>query len=146
MTKPEFNPGKIAYLLVTCLVLAACGGSGSSGGASSSSGLGSTNNPPPANNPPPTNNTPTNSGSPSLTVSWQAPEENVDGSPVSGIDEYRIYYGEVSGQYDYTESVSGTATRHTIEVPVGQYFLVMTAIDIEGDESGYSNEVSLYSE
>lgn len=130
---------KFLGLGVLVATLAACGGGGGGGGGSAPPPTGTTN-PPPTTTPPPTAN------APSLTVSWQAPQENVDGSPVSGIDEYRIYYGEASGQYDYTEEVPGAATSHTIELPVGEYFLVMTAIDIEGDESGYSNEVSLFSE
>ena len=135
MTKPQYNlslkvtPSRVVSLIATCLVVAACGGGG--GGGAPGTG---TNSPPPVSN------------SPSLTVSWQAPQENVDGSPISGISEYRIYYGETSGQYPNTEEVAGSATSHTIDLPVGEYFLVMTAIDIEGDESGYSNEVSLFSE
>ena len=145
MTKPQYNLSlkftltRVVSLITTCLVVAACGGGGGGGGGGGAPATGG-NNPPPANNPPPVSN------SPSLTVSWQAPQENVDGSPISGISEYRIYYGESSGQYPNTEEVPGTATSHTIDLPVGEYFLVMTAIDIEGDESGYSNEVSLFSE
>ena len=79
----------------------------------------------------------------SLTVSWQAPTENVDGSPVSGISNYRIHYGTQSGQYDDVAEVSGSATAHTLNVPVGNYYIAMTAIDLEGDESGLSNQVTL---
>lgn len=79
----------------------------------------------------------------SLTLNWQAPSENVDGSPVSGINGYNIHYGAVSGQYDEVAGASGTATSHTFQLPVGNYYFSMTAIDTEGDESGLSNEVML---
>lgn len=79
----------------------------------------------------------------SLTLNWQAPSENVDGSPVSGINAYNIHYGSTNGQYDRVAGVSGAATSHTFQLPVGDYYFAMTAVDAEGDESGLSNEVML---
>ena len=79
----------------------------------------------------------------SLTLNWQAPSENVDGSPVSGINAYNIHYGSANGHYDQVAGVPGTATSHTFQLPVGDYYFAMTAVDAEGDESGLSNEVML---
>ncbi|NKB99792.1 MAG: hypothetical protein GKR90_15030 [Pseudomonadales bacterium] len=79
----------------------------------------------------------------SLTVSWQAPTENVDGTPVSALTSYRIHYGTSSGQYDSVAQVEGAVSSHTLSLPVGTYYIAMTVTDAEGDESGLSNEVTL---
>ena len=136
MNKPHNNSFPAAIAILVSALLVGCGGGGGGGGGS----------PAMARTIPEPTNAPPVSNSPSLTLNWQAPSENVDGSPISGISGYRVYYGQSTGQYDSTEDVPGNVTSHTIELPVGQYFLVMTAIDIEGDESSYSNEVSLFSE
>lgn len=78
-----------------------------------------------------------------LVINWQAPTENVDGSPVSGLTAYRIHYGTQSGQYSDVAEAAGNATSYTLNVPMGDYYIAMTAVDIEGDESGLSNEVTL---
>ena len=77
-----------------------------------------------------------------VTLDWQPPTENVDGSPLMDLAGYRIYYGTASR--DYTEVVaidSGAATSHSLVLPSGSYYFAMTAIDGEGNESAYSNEV-----
>lgn len=147
ITDPANVLCKALGLFIVLCMTASCGGSGSSsngGGFSASSDVGNQGSTGTTSTQTPTNPDPDNS--PKLELRWQAPEENVDGSPVSGINEYRIYYGESSGQYDYSEDVPGSSTSHTMYLPVGEYYLVMTAVDVEGDESGYSNEVSLWSE
>jgi len=77
----------------------------------------------------------------SLQISWQAPTENVDGTPINGLSAYRIHYGESSGQYDSVVEVDGSASDHTLNLIVGEYYIAMTAVDVDGDESGLSNEV-----
>jgi hypothetical protein len=77
----------------------------------------------------------------SISLAWEAPVENVDGSPIAALSNYRIHYGERSGQYSHVQQAAGTATSHLLQVPSGTYYIAMTAIDGEGNESGYSNEV-----
>ena len=78
----------------------------------------------------------------SLSVSWQAPTENVDGTPLTDLAFYTIYYGSSSGNYpDHVDVNSPNATSHTLSVPEGDYYIVMTATDGDGEESGHSNEV-----
>ena len=76
-----------------------------------------------------------------LTLVWQAPTENVDGSAISGLSAYRIHYGVDRGEYDAVIEIPGTSIDYTFDLPVGDYYLAMTAVDMEGDESGFSNEV-----
>lgn len=80
-----------------------------------------------------------------LEVCWQAPTENVDGTPITAIPlDHTIYYGTTSGVYDETPIVTGEPGDgcHTWQPTPNIYFLVMTATDADGDESGYSNEIS----
>jgi hypothetical protein len=79
----------------------------------------------------------------SLSLSWQAPTENVDGTPLSGLASYQIHYGTNSGEYDSMTEVSGDALSHTLSVPVGTYYVAMTVTDNQGNASGLSNEVTL---
>ena len=77
-----------------------------------------------------------------VTLSWVAPEENVDGSTLSDLAGYRIYQGEESRAYTEQVSVGDpSATTHTMSLPTGEYYFAMTAVDGEGNESAYSNEV-----
>lgn len=73
---------------------------------------------------------------------WKAPTENVDGTPLLDLATYRIYYGEASGDYTTEVAVNDvTATEHRLSLPSGSYYFAMTAVDRDGNESGYSNEV-----
>jgi hypothetical protein len=77
-----------------------------------------------------------------LSLSWVAPTENVDGTPLTDLDGYRIYYGTSSRNYGVPEDIGDiAATSISIEVPSGSYYVAMTAMDADGNESGYSNEV-----
>jgi hypothetical protein len=78
----------------------------------------------------------------SVTLSWQAPAENVDGTPLTDLAGYEIYFGEQSRNYFDSVYVAGSSTTSkTIELPPGSYYFAMTAWDNEGNESAYSNEV-----
>jgi hypothetical protein len=77
-----------------------------------------------------------------LSISWQPPTENVDGSPLTDLSGFTIYYGEDSG--DYTNQVeinNPSATNYSVTLASGEYYVAMTALDLEGNESALSNEV-----
>ena len=77
-----------------------------------------------------------------LSLNWVAPAENVDGSALTDLAGYRIYYGERSRDYSGQEAVNDPdITSISISAPAGSYYVAMTAIDTQGNESGYSNEV-----
>ena len=77
-----------------------------------------------------------------LSISWQAPTENVDGSPLTDLGGYTIYYGETSGNYTDEVSVNNpNATSFSVTLASGQYYVAMTATDVDGNESAMSNEV-----
>jgi hypothetical protein len=75
-------------------------------------------------------------------LTWIAPTENVDGTPLTDLAGYRIHYGESSGNYTSTAELwDPAATKHTLRLSSGSYYLVMTAVDGETNESGFSNEI-----
>ncbi|MEM8768218.1 MAG: hypothetical protein AAGE43_12280 [Pseudomonadota bacterium] len=77
-----------------------------------------------------------------VSLAWQAPTENVDGSPLTDLAGYRIYYGTESRAYsDMVEIANPSATGYTLNLSSGDYYVAMTAMDAEGNESAYSNEV-----
>lgn len=77
-----------------------------------------------------------------LNLSWQAPEENVDGTPLTDLAGYRVYVVN-GGQYELAEDITSPSTTSThLAMPSGEYELAMTAYDLEGNESSYSNSVT----
>lgn len=76
-----------------------------------------------------------------LALSWSKPDQNEDGTPAN-LAGYRVYYGQQPGQYLNRRDVADpNATSINIEVVPGTYYLVMTAIDRDGQESDHSNEL-----
>ena len=76
-------------------------------------------------------------------LSWQAPTKNVDGSTLTNLSGYKIYYGTASNNYPQTVSVSGASTTTwTVSLAPGTYYFAMTAVDSTGAESAKTNEVS----
>jgi hypothetical protein len=85
----------------------------------------------------------TTSSSP-VTLSWVRPTQNVDGTQLTNLAGYRIHYGQVSGQYDYSVCVgSPSITSATVEnlAPARWYFAV-TAVTSSGTQSDYSAQLS----
>jgi hypothetical protein len=92
--------------------------------------------------------------------SWEAPNTNLDGTCLTDLGGYRLYYGETAGFYtevhlvDLTSTAcvdSGTSntcgaimtcTYEVDDLPAGTWYFAMTAYDLDGNESTYSNEVS----
>jgi hypothetical protein len=80
----------------------------------------------------------------SFTVSWKAPTLNADGTTVSDLAGYHIYYGTASGSYTQTVTVSSpTTTSYTLaNLPLGTYYVTVSAFDASNLESQRSAEVS----
>jgi hypothetical protein len=77
-----------------------------------------------------------------VVLSWMAPTQAVDGSPLPGLSGYRIYVGHFSRNYSETRDLSaGAGGRYTLALPSGEYYIAMTAIGLDGQESSLSNEI-----
>lgn len=76
-------------------------------------------------------------------LSWQAPTRNVDGSALTNLTGYKIYYGTSSKNYTQSVSVSGaTTTQWTLALAPGTYYFALAAVDATGTESSKTNEVT----
>jgi hypothetical protein len=79
----------------------------------------------------------------SITISWLAPVEETDGSPLTDLTGYKIYWGMSLGDYPNSVTLNhpGVVT-HVIEnLTPGTYYLVATAFDSDGVESEHSEVV-----
>jgi fibronectin type 3 domain-containing protein len=77
------------------------------------------------------------------TLSWDPPTTNADGTPLTDLAGYRIYYGTSSGSYPHNIDVGDTTTYMVDDLTEGlTYYFAVTAYDTSMNESDYSNEVS----
>ena len=84
------------------------------------------------------------SGQPgSATLSWTAPTTRTDGSPLTNLSGYKIFYGRMSGIYDYQIDINnpGVLTYVIENLASGDWYFALTAYDSAGVESDRSNEV-----
>ena len=73
----------------------------------------------------------------SLTLSWG------DSSPDPDLIGYRVYYGTASGEYTNIITTGNVSTATISGLLYGvTYYFAITAVDIDGDESDFSNEIS----
>ena len=80
----------------------------------------------------------------SVTLSWTAPTENTDGTPLTDLAGYKIYYGPDPGNYDFIFDIPDPLAITTIVegLAPGTYRFVGTAYNTAGIESVYSNEIT----
>ena len=81
-------------------------------------------------------------GSNSLMLSWVAPTTNEDGSTLDDLAGYKLYYGTQPGQYSQVITVGDFTTSEIGGLGSGTYYLTVTAYDIYGNESNFSNEIN----
>jgi hypothetical protein len=76
-------------------------------------------------------------------LSWTAPTKNTDGSALTNLSGYKLYWGNQSGSYGTPRTVDGADnTTQTIALSPGTYFFAVSAVDSGGNESALSNEVT----
>ena len=77
------------------------------------------------------------------TLSWSAPSANENGTPLTDLAGFKIYYGTASGNYTKTIDAGNVTTYTFANITEGQtYYFVATVYNTAGIESSYSNEVS----
>lgn len=79
------------------------------------------------------------------TLSWQAPTENTDGTPLTNLAGYYIDYGSQSQTYTTTIQITNPSlTSYVVEnLAPGTYYFVVTAYNSTGQDSGDSNQASV---
>ncbi|MBI5742105.1 MAG: choice-of-anchor D domain-containing protein [Nitrospirae bacterium] len=78
-----------------------------------------------------------------VTISWEPPVTNSDGSPLTDLAGYNIYYGTATGNYNNSIDVGNVTTYQITGLTSGlTYYFAAKAYDTSGNESLYSNEVA----
>jgi Fibronectin type III domain len=143
---PTIRPVKTLFslsaLLIAGLFLTACGdGVGVSPASATASATGTTA--PPASTPaapaPPASPT-----TGSATLSWTVPTQNTNGTPVSDLAGYHIYYGTTEGAWTSTITVlEATETSYVVSgLAAGTYYFAVVAFNTAGEDSPQSNIAS----
>jgi hypothetical protein len=77
----------------------------------------------------------------SASLSWTAPTENTDGTPLTDLAGYHIYYGTSAGAWTSTITIlSATETSYIVSgLASGTYYFTIVAFNSEGIDSADSN-------
>ncbi|MGO9379291.1 MAG: PKD domain-containing protein [Dissulfurispiraceae bacterium] len=78
----------------------------------------------------------------SVTLNWSSVTTYDDGTPLTDLAGYYIYYGTSSGVYTNEINVGNVTTYTFANLPPGTYYFATTAYDTSGIQSVYSNEIS----
>jgi hypothetical protein len=80
----------------------------------------------------------------SATLSWTPPTTNTDGTPLTNLAGYRIYWGTTDGSYpsSVTLTNAGLTSYVVTDLVPGTYFFVATAVNSLGAESAFSASAS----
>lgn len=114
----------LALLVLLCLALAGCG-------AATEASLSETD---PTSLPEGTN---------TATLTWEAPTMNTDGSALTDLSTFHVYYGRQPGVYSRRLS-AGLVTEFTVTgLGSGRYYFAVDAVAASGYGSALSDEVSI---
>lgn len=80
----------------------------------------------------------------SVILKWNAPTTNLDGSVLTDLAGYMIYYGKSSYNYSYKVDVGNSTEALINNLSEGNWCFAVTAYDLSGNESNSSNEVCSY--
>ena len=76
----------------------------------------------------------------SATLSWTAPTQNTDGTPLTNLAGFKIYWGPTAGNYPNSVTLNnpGLSTYVVESLGSGTYFFAATALSSSGAESALS--------
>ncbi len=80
----------------------------------------------------------------SAPLSWTAPSSNEDGSPLTDLAGFKLYWGSSIGDYPNSVAINDPDTiEYVVEsLGPGTFHFVMTSINASGVESQYSNRAT----
>jgi hypothetical protein len=135
---------RLLAAMVALGALAACGGGGGSSASTSSSAsvvpVSSSDSSPSASSP----SSSSTSSIGAATLSWSAPDQNTDGSALTNLAGYRIYFGTSADALDQVIDIPtvGITTYVVDDLNAGTYYFSIRAYNAVGAESALSNIVS----
>jgi hypothetical protein len=76
----------------------------------------------------------------SALLSWTPPTQNTDGSALTNLSGYRVYWGTSQGNYTNSTTIGNGLSSYVVDqlTPATWYF-ALTAVNSTGAESAYSN-------
>jgi hypothetical protein len=86
-------------------------------------------------------NAPTAATAATVSLAWNAPTQNADGTPITGLAGFHIYYGTTAGALSTTVNVSSpTTTTYVLQgLTHGTYYFSVVAHNTSGQDSKSSN-------
>lgn len=83
----------------------------------------------------------TNPPTGSATLSWNVPTQNTDGSPLTDLAGYRVYYGTDASSLAQSEDIVGSGTTSFVVsgLSAGTWYFAISAFNSAGAESNLSN-------
>ena len=80
----------------------------------------------------------------SAIVTWDAPTTNADGSTLTDLAGFRVYYGKATNDYTSMLQVNdaGAVSAVIDNLEPGTWYFVVVAVDEAGNQSANSAEVS----
>ena len=122
-----------AVLSISCAMLAACGGEEDATTADNASGNSALQITQPGR-----------VALGSATLNWYPPTQNDDGSPLTDLAGYRVYWGPEPGQWENSVTVPnpGISSYVVDQLKPAQWHFVVTAYTSSGIESAYSASTS----
>jgi hypothetical protein len=128
----------LSALLIAGSLLTACG---DGVGVSPASASATAAPPPSAPAPPAPPAPPASPATGSANLSWTAPTENTNGTPLTDLAGYHIYYGTSAGAWTSTITIlDATETSYVVSgLASGTYYFAVVAFNSEGIDSADSN-------
>jgi hypothetical protein len=79
-----------------------------------------------------------------VTLSWEPPTENSNGTPLVNLDGYMVYYGQQAGALTNVVNVSNPGlTSYVVQnLSPGTYYFAVASVNSAGVESSLSSVVS----
>jgi len=80
----------------------------------------------------------------SATLTWVPPTTNTDGSPLTNLSGYKIYWGTTQGTYPNSTTLNNPGLTSAVvgSLTPGTYYFVATALSSAGGESSFSGVAS----
>lgn len=80
----------------------------------------------------------------SATVTWSPPTTNTDGSPLTNLAGYKVYWGTQQGNYSSSVTLNnpGLTSYVVTNLTPGTWYFTVTSLNSQGVESSFSNAAS----